>query len=156
MTPEMIAAFKVDRTGWAAGDWDGEPDRVDFHHAGFACLMLRNTHSGHWCGYVGVPSTHPAYGGKYMDTDIDVHGGLTYGEKCDGAHICHVAQPGESDDLFWLGFDCNHGCDLAPGRMMRDKEWGTGYNEPYASYRTEGYVRHQTKHLAEQLKEIQK
>ncbi len=32
--------FTVDKTGWGDGPWNDEPDRVDFHHAGFACLLL--------------------------------------------------------------------------------------------------------------------
>ena len=67
----------VDRSNWARGEWDNEPEnRIDFVHAGFACFMLRNN-MGAWCGYVGVPSTHPAYEKDYNDDileKIDVHG----------------------------------------------------------------------------------
>ena len=40
---------------WGQGPWDDEPDRVDFEHAGFPCLLLRNPRLGQWCGYVAVP-----------------------------------------------------------------------------------------------------
>ena len=152
MTPEKIAAFKVDRTGWEAGPWDDEPDRVDFHHAGFACLALRNMTSGHWCGYVGVPSSHPDYKRDYNDLNVDCHGDLTYGSACDGEHICHVPQPGEPDDLFWFGFDCHHCWDIAPGTLMYDKKYGFDRGrDPMSSYRTLAYVRKQIESLAEQL-----
>lgn len=143
MTPELIAAFRVDRSGWPAGPWDSEPDRVDFHHAGFACLALRAGRQGNWCGYVGVPKDHPAYGGDYNDLDVQVHGGLTYGSACDGERICHVPAPGESDDLWWLGFDCLHFRDRAPGFSF--------HADPDAEYRTLTYVRNEIESLADQL-----
>ena len=31
--------------------------------------------------------------------------------------ICHIPDQGEPDDVWWLGFDCLHGGDLAPGMM---------------------------------------
>lgn len=73
---------------------------------GFACL-IRRTNIGIWCGYVAVPPGHPWHGKHYDAVDADVHGGLTYAEPCSG-EICHVPQPGESDDVWWLGFDCGH------------------------------------------------
>lgn len=152
MTPEKVAGYKVERAGWEQGEWDSEPDRVDFHHAGFACLALRNFYVGNWCGYVGVPSNHPHYNADYNDVPVDCHGGLTYGEVCDGSHICHVPQPGESDDLFWFGFDCNHSWDIAPGSIMRDKQYGFDRGvDPQSSYRSLNYVRHEIESLAEQL-----
>lgn len=142
MDAALIAGYKVDRSGWPTGEWDDEPDRVDFHHAGLACLLLRNR-LGAWCGYVGVPSTHPAYAKPYDAVDVDVHGGLTYGSRCDGHHICHVPQPGEPDDLWWLGFDCMHHMDVIPS-MPETRGWES-------DYRSVRYVRRQTEDLAEQL-----
>lgn len=143
--------FTVDKTGWDDGPWNDEPDRVDFKHAGFACLMLRNRHSGNWCGYVGVPNGHPAYGQDYNAVDVECHGGLTYGNKCDGAHICHVPEPGEPDDLFWFGFDCHHAWDRAPGYEATLRQHGLGWVDPDASYRAAPYVRREVEGLAEQL-----
>ena len=51
---------------WGEGPWQIEPDRVDFRHAGFACLLHRNR-AGNWCGYVGVPPGHPLHGVGYSD-----------------------------------------------------------------------------------------
>ncbi len=154
MNIDKVNAFKVDRTGWDAGEWDAEPDRVDFHHVGFACLALRNMKYGSWCGYVGVPSSHPDYQRNYNDVDVDCHGGLTYGDVCDNEHICHVPQPGEPDDLCWFGFDCNHCWDIAPGSIMLDKKYGFQRGtDPMSDYRSLSYVRHQIEKLAEQLLE---
>jgi hypothetical protein len=151
MKPEQIAAFRVDKTGWADGPWMTEPDRVDFRHAGFACLMLRNARSGNWCGYAGVPPTHPDHGHDYDSVDVKCHGGLTYADKCDGSHICHVAELGEPDDLWWFGFDCHHYRDIAPGLESTIRQLDLDYLDPMASYRDVAYVRREVEALAEQL-----
>lgn len=152
MQPENLNHV-VDKGGWAAGPWHQEPDRVDFRHAGFACLMLRDEHSGVWCGYVGVTATHPAYGQHCGDVDVEVHGGLTYGAACDGSHVCHVPAPGEPDDLFWLGFDCNHGGDIAPGMDARMQRYGRPeLRFGGEAYRDLAYVRHEVESLADQLR----
>lgn len=143
MTEQQIADFTVDKTGWGDGPWTNEPDRVDFEHAGFACLILRHQSLGHFCGYVGVPETHPAYKKDYDDVNVEVHGGLTYADVC-GGHVCHVPKPGMPDNVWWLGFDCAHSCDLSPG-MMR-----YGFHES-DTYRTVGYVKNQVESLANQL-----
>ena len=70
---EETVQHKVDRTDWPKGPWDSEPDRVDFVSSGFSCLLLRNN-VGSWCGYVGVPETHPSFGKDYDHVDVDVHG----------------------------------------------------------------------------------
>jgi hypothetical protein len=135
--------YKVNRDGWPKGEWDNEPDRVDFIHAGFSCFILRNP-LGAWCGYVGVPNTHPAYEKSYDDIDVNVHGGLTYAEKCSGA-ICHIPQAGMPDDVWWLGFDTAHSGDNPPS--MRIFKFN-----PNGTYKDMNYVINETKQLADQLK----
>lgn len=93
---------------WGTGPWNDEPDRKDFKAYGFECFVHRNLH-GNWCGYVGVPRRHPAFGHGYDDIRVNVHGGLTYSAKC-GYHLCH---PG-SRKVWWLGFDCAHSGDYIP------------------------------------------
>lgn len=136
---------KIDRNGWPAGEWDGEPDRVDFIHAGFSCLLLRNN-VGAWCGYVGVPETHPAFGKDYDNVEVAVHGGLTYANKCHG-HICHVPEPGMPENVWWLGFDTAHCGDVSPG-MLR---YGMKLYSDTEYYKNLAYARNQTEKLAEQL-----
>src|SRR5690606_29850193 len=107
-----------DRSEWPPGPWDNEPeDTVECRVAGFPCLLVRGP-SGAWCGYVGVPPGHSLHGKSYGDDAVDalnVHGGITYGGACQvGGHICHVPAPGEPDDVWWLGFDCNHSGDVSP------------------------------------------
>lgn len=135
----------VDRSGWTAGEWDNEPEnRVDFVHVGFACFILRGP-LGAWCGYVGVPSTHSLYGNTDVDDKVDVHGGVTYTEKCAGA-ICHVPEPGMPDDVWWIGFDTAHYGDVVPVNV----HWA----QRGETYKNIKYVTDEVKRLAEQLMEM--
>ena len=146
-----------DRSGWDSGPWDGEPDKVQFvdEATKLPCLAVRN-HSGAWCGYVGVPPSHKDFGKGYSDVDYDVHGGLTFADKCqpttDESHgICHVPAPGEPDHVWWFGFDCNHCDDFAPSMHFRLKALGHDFRIPGEKYRTLGYVKAQCAKLAAQL-----
>lgn len=146
--------YVIDKSKWPDGPWQTEPDRVEWQHAGYACLMLRNDRMGHWCGYVGVPLEHPYYGVDHKDIepDLGVHGGLTY-SGYDFGPICHIA-PGQPDDalvtllLWWLGFDCAHAWDLNP--WMYRRPWAEKFY-PGATYRDFAYVQAQTNSLASQL-----
>lgn len=140
------------RPEWGPGPWQDEPDRVDFRWYNLDCFLHRNQMGG-WCGYVGVPRKHPAFGHDYNEVPVSVHGGLTYADKCWG-HLCH-AGPGAR---WWLGFDCGHSMDLLPGmeanmKIIRAKfpelsEKPAGFMDVY---RDVAYVTKETKHLAEQL-----
>lgn len=124
----------VDRTDWPSGEWDNEPDKVQWtdEATGLVCLAHRSR-MGAWCGYVGLPPSHPLYEREYGDiyknvANLDVHGGLTYSAACQPNHdpvtgrgICHVPEPGEPDNLWWLGFDCAHAGDLSPD-MVKHQE----------------------------------
>ena len=142
---------KVDRTGWPAGEWDGEPDRLQWTDKAtdMACLIVRNRMGG-LCGYVAVEHGHPLYGKSYDSdaADVEVHGGLTYSDRCAG-HICHVPEPGKPDDVWWLGFDCSHAYDLSPGMLKYDPP------ETYEEYRPIAYVQGEVTSLAKQLHEMQ-
>lgn len=91
--------------------------------------------SGHWCGYVGVPKGHPAFGADYGDIDVSVHGGLTFAGTMDA----------DPEGLWWLGFDCAHLGDLVPGHLR--------YGEPGVDevYRDLDYVIQECAELAGQL-----
>lgn len=114
-TPDAKSEHTVNRTGWPAGPWDGEPDRKEWRYKGLPCLIVRNRF-GALCGYVGVSPGHPWHEKPYQDIDADVHGRLTYSDSCaEGGPICHVPLPGEPDTVWWLGFDCAHYQDVSPG-----------------------------------------
>lgn len=72
-------------------EWENEPNRKEWEHAGFKCVINRTSHSGALCGYVGIPEEHPAYGKDYNDLpDFDVHGGLTFSKEGDGQYAPRV------------------------------------------------------------------
>jgi len=142
---------EVDRTCWPPGPWDAEPeDRVEWRARGFPCLMVRSR-VGAWCGYVGLPPGHPYYGLDLDDEQlgVSVHGGVSYAAARSG-HVCHASHPGEPDAVWWIGFDCVHHDDLAPGLSL-----GPVVGLPdlglWCTYRTRDVVRGWVEDLARQL-----
>jgi hypothetical protein len=115
-TAEELANYRVDRTNWEPGPWDGEPDRTQWQHAGYACLMVRHPRHGNWCGYVGVDETNPAFSKSWKNKDEfpDLESDVNYSDFCDGV-ICHVPAPGMPERVWWIGFDCGHAWDVHPG-----------------------------------------
>jgi hypothetical protein len=162
----------VDKSEWPRGEWDQEPDKVQWPdpETGLPCLIVRGP-SGALCGYVGVPDTHPWHGKEYgaaigdctdlcdedyhshrIDSQIRVHGGLTFSDACansadESRHICHVPEPGEPDHVWWFGFDCAHSGDLCP---QRERYFSSGYEY----YKNIDYVRREVTKLAKQLAEV--
>jgi hypothetical protein len=154
----------VDRSQWLPGPWDSEPDRLEFRHAGFPCLLRRGG-GGAWCGYVALPPGHAWYDLEASDIPASVN----YKAPCDG-DICHVPEPGEPDNVQWIGFDCGHARDIRPADMglFRDMIPGAESLTDFASlcrameeyglllegqqYRDVGYVRAKTERLAEEAK----
>lgn len=157
---------KILRAVGITGPWESEPNRMNWKHAGLQCMAVRATSMLHWCGYVGVPREHKAYGqdydaiqgsyklntltGQYEDSeplfDINVHGGLTYANKCAG-HVCHIPEPGDPDDVWWLGFDCAHYMDLSPGLLQYTDKIGRFRD----TYRDLNFVKRECERLAEDL-----
>lgn len=136
--------FSEKKTNWSDGPWQDEPDKVQWQDptTQLPCLIVRNNF-GAWCGYVGVSKGHPLFEQHYDKGNIDVHGGLTYSDHCVGK-ICHVVEEGEDDNVWWLGFDCSHAGDLAPGL--------TAFTHfPGDVYRNEKYVKREVTSLAQQL-----
>jgi hypothetical protein len=132
------------------GPWHNEPNRLEFKHAGLDCLLERNM-SGAWCGYVGLKPGHKYYGTNYSDLDgvIDVHGGLTYSNECNGL-ICHYTPV--DDRLWWLGFDTVHCGDMAPLHDMRMLMSGSSDMANGLHYWTIKEIKAETVRLADQLK----
>jgi hypothetical protein len=163
----------IDKSSWGDGEWQDEPDKIQWkdEDTGLPCLVKRTAHSGAWCGYVGVPPGHPYFEVGYSDVPyelVEPHGGLTYSDHCaegpEESSICHVPDPGEPDNVWWLGFDCAHSHDYAPASEAQNREraeeeiakGGTGY--PWLplygerrTYRSLAYVRSEVRQLALQL-----
>lgn len=153
----------VDKSTWGVGPWQFECDKVEWRHPdnGLPCLIVRGP-AGALCGYVGCPPGHPFHGVDGFSgapATLDVHGGITFGDKCqeDGGKICHVARPGEPDDVWWIGFDCNHSGDMAPKSAAEDRERGWGsFRDHGSSYKPVAYVRREVERLAIQIFEAGK
>ncbi len=148
-----IAYRSRDRTGWGAGPWDNEPDKLQFTDpaTGAPCLAVRGS-IGAWCGYVGVPHGSPLFGHDYNEIDdiIAVHGQLTFSDECapdadEALYICHTVESGEDGRVWWFGFDCGHYGDYVPGMQ------GMGSFGANGIYRTLEYVQQQCAMLAAQL-----
>jgi hypothetical protein len=72
MTLERLH-FVTPKDSWDDGPWHAEPDEATWtdEATGYQCVAARGPH-GAWCGYVGVPKTHPAHGLDYsFDFDFD-------------------------------------------------------------------------------------
>lgn len=156
--------LEKERAQWPAGEWDKEPDLVEWRDeaTGYPCLVVRGP-MGALCGYVGVPAGHPAHGKDYDSVEVSAHGGLTYGASCAG-NICHVPQPGEEDHVWWLGFDCAHAFDVAPrlleihtrleAKLRKEQpQLFEGYVRR-DTYKPLAYVQNECTELAAQLKEM--
>ena len=121
-----------------AGPWDSEPDEAHWEAHGLSCRIYRccKETSGHLCGYVGVPKSHPFYDRFYAELDdvgLDVHGGITFsGEMRYGL------------GLWWFGFDCAHSNDRSPIQCGR-------WRDAVGTYRDFRWVRRETERLAEQI-----
>lgn len=152
----------VDRTGWPSGLWDHEPDKVQWQDTatGLPCLAVRHRVHGHWCGYVGVGPAHALYGDHNPEAALHVHGGVNFFARCcpgpEAEEVCHIPGPGESDDVWWLGFDCGHHNDHKPGEAALFAELGIELPALLlltrgTTYRTLRYVQAECAHLARQL-----
>ena len=147
------------RDEWGEGPWNDEPDRIEWRHeSGLPLLMVRGP-TGSWCGYVGVPGPHAAFGHHYDRVEEQsAHGGLTFAGECHGA-ICHQAEPGEPERVWWFGFDCAHAGDVSPALQALTRKLGLGYGMPEPSrlherwevYRHVDYVRGNVEELAAEL-----
>lgn len=128
------------------GAWLGEADKVAFRDpaTGYECIMMRATHGGHLCGFVGIPPQHPLYGYREGaitdDLGIDVHGGLNYSKAC---------QEGPTPDPRWVpkGGVARHSrrvCHVPPPlvrvetthatsyRVQHDDAWWLGFSCDHA------------------------
>jgi hypothetical protein len=145
----------IDKSEWGDGPWQQEPDKVEWRDAatGLPCLIRRSEASGALCGYVGVPPSHPWHGLDYQEVEADVHGGLTFADRCHEQvehGICHTPEPGEPD-VWWLGFDCGHLLDILPGtraHLRRVGFWRELF--PDETYKPLAFVQAEVESLAAQ------
>jgi hypothetical protein len=152
-----MGEYKIDRAGWPAGEWDTEADRYEWRSRELPCLILRNSMGG-LCGYVGIPAGHPWHvqpSSDDLDSVVSVHGGITFMHRGCSENVCHVPQPGETEDLLWVGFDCCHAGDALPVRAMMERKYAAVRDalpyERFETYRNITYVRAEVESLVEQV-----
>lgn len=158
----------LDKSEWEDGPWMAEPDKVQWYDdaTDLPCLIVRTPHSGHLCGYVGVRPGHPWHGKHYDDVEVpgeeygpDVHGGLTFAGPCNPQEtpeigICHIPKEGDTDDIWWLGFDCAH-CDDYSRMAYAKKIPETRFDwEKRSSYKDVGFVEAEVAKLAAQAAKV--
>ena len=127
----------------------------EFDYRGYKCVVT-GSNMGHRCGYVGLNKPTDQMQNDSYSLDVDVHGGITYGER-------RSDYPVESKNLFWLGFDCAHSCDGKDWELVKELNDETIYKTLYqienmypseAPVRTFDYVEWQLKSLVDQLVEM--
>lgn len=88
-----------------------------WEYEGFQCVV-KMQEIGHRCGYVGIPKGHELYCADYDEIDIGCHGGLTYAD--------FTLLDDNSNDIWWIGFDCAHWGDLrdyeSAKKLYKDNE----------------------------------
>ena len=136
------------------GEWMHEPDRLTFQQAGLDCLIQRNEATFTLNGYASVGPHHPFYDKKELVMErVSCHGGVTWAGRCSGilSREPLLVDEGIDEELYWIGFDCAHAWDLAPGiefGMTRILPRPPGID---AVYRTFDYVKAEVEALAEFL-----
>jgi len=144
----------IDKSAWADGEWQQEPDRIEWVFLGFPCLITRQNES--WlCGYVGIPPSHPYYGKDREDKElkeISIHKSITFSEAShqsdDPRAVNHQLLPTDKN-YWWIGFDCCHSKDVFPMII-------NFYKFPSdASYKNVEFVKTQVEFLARQLNQLQ-
>jgi hypothetical protein len=218
--PEIAYTDIVDKSTWARGPWDNEPDKMQWQdrETGLPCVILRNR-IGSWFGYVGVLPGHPLHGVEYgqcpqrcgedwcehrPEEILEAHGGIKFtagradisqeawerwraellareeeakkypqGEAAEllqewrealedyeawklgmqQCRVCHVPGEGESDDVWWFGFDCADMGDLCPQMST----WGAPRLKAVLSetYKDVAFVKAECTKLAKQLRAIE-
>ena len=150
---------------------------------GYRCVVSLNIKTGHRCGYIFIPAIDKAYVepeykelsvGKrtisilnYNDYDIEVHGGITYGEVVSPGQV----YPGvESRAGTWIGFDAAH-CDdrtdfdawKALAQTDKDNHlvdtifdiekqvWGNGSTEDHREVRTKEFMIKECEDMSRQV-----
>ena len=126
------------------------------NYKGYSYIVLFQP-LGFRCGYVQIPFWHKLYECDYEECGITCHGGLTYGDhRLLDQYFPHV---------YWIGFDCAHGCDLADIQSV-EKYYGEGSaawinpivnkeNDDFVQVRDLDYCITQCRNIIEQLKDME-
>lgn len=176
---DVIVYHVADRHPDGDGPWEDEADKTAWidEASGLPCIIRRSKHHGALEGFVAVPRGHDLFGFDHAalaPLGIIVHGGLNYSEPCqenelEAVSVCHVepiwrpiaepvsgSQVDVDEDLWWLGFSCDHSYDYVPKSHRHPNppnHLAHGHDIPQ-TYRDEAYVHRQVVQLAAQLKAL--
>lgn len=106
-------------------------------YKGFVCYIIHHDTFDTYNGYVEIPRDHPIHGVDYDSINIDVHGGVTYGDK------------NEITGEFTIGFDTNHFGDAYGENVHPDLK--NSLNS--GTYRDITFVENETNGIVNQLTE---
>lgn len=112
--------YKNPRGSLPEGAWSQEPDKVVWidEVTKLDCMLLRND-LGTWCGYVGVPETHPYFGLDCkrvefaFEREIDFSSTCKVGASEDEKVVCHC-RTYEHGETWWFGFNLASCWDYIP------------------------------------------
>src|SRR5882724_6982907 len=139
-------------------EWETEPDFLSEkdEETGYQYFIARMPITGHLSGYVEVPEHHPFYGIHYDNIPSGTfHGGITLSEFIyistqTRFPIADFLQPymkeNNKNKVYLLGFDCNHGGDIAPEMYKRGDPFERG------TYKNISFVRNECKNLCNFMK----
>lgn len=152
----------IGKTGWAAGPWRAEPDRVQWTDplSDLPCLITRHPEYGCLLGYVAVPPGDPLHGAAAEQVPVVVPRTITFtGPTADLGTLspadippCDMAAP------WWIGFGAFSAWDAYPGDTAMWNLLGVaggdihqGAAKPIAEYRSIAYMTAGCRLLAMQL-----
>jgi hypothetical protein len=161
------------------GPWETEPDKLDWEAHGFPCVLRRGGTEA-WCGYVGVPVTHPLHGIHYNQPSLKLRSMLEQrlrepiGQSPSLGVMCAVAFGVElkaspeivfrvhggitwSDNRHGHGDPGNlwwFGFDCSHHGDLSPTLAAKGFVAPTDEYRSMDFAKHEAERLAEQLAAI--
>ena len=146
MVADKLLLYTATTKNLPEGPWTEEPDYDYWHDDGLDCVILR-AGIGHLCGYVLMEVEHPWANAYYsasadyydLDTDTEVHGGVTFFGIPTWAENERVA----------VGFACAHAGDLVPSNVLTSMHGDPRWTDVY---RNMAYVKTEVEALAKQVK----
>ena len=145
-----------DKSKFAKGPWSNEPDLVGWYRYTYPCLAIRESVSGTWKGFVGLPKNHAAHGKTFEQLlecqwflEMEVYGGISYVGK-----LTTISKDYAPAQTWWLAFDTNlEGEDLSPIMLEKTEDGKRPKLGPFGpiTYKDLHFVRREVNDLARQL-----